>query len=288
MKRNIVIATIAAVALIGGGTATAVAVAGDDDTTSAGTSTASRGTGHDDDRAEHVTELRTAKVTASDAIAAALKSVPGTAVSAELDDENDHVVWEVEVLNGTTWHDVLVDPATGKVTGSHTSRHDDTARVTAVLKGARTTAQDAARAATAKGTVTEIDLDDDGTAHAWEAETTAANGTDADWHVDLRTGAVTPDRPSHDAGDDHRRDDTTTRATHDVGDDHGHDGTTTGTTHDTGDDHGRDDSTTGTTHDAGDDHGRDDTATHDTGDDHGGRGHDGDDDHGHGHHGDDD
>lgn len=267
MKRNIVIATIAAVALIGGGTATAVAVAGDDDTTSAGTSTASRGTGHDDDRAEHVTELRTAKVTASDAIAAALKSVPGTAVSAELDDENDHVVWEVEVLNGTTWHDVLVDPATGKVTGSHTSRHDDTARVTAVLKGARTTAQDAARAATAKGTVTEIDLDDDGTAHAWEAETTAANGTDADWHVDLRTGAVTPDRPSHDAGDDHRRDDTTTRATHDVGDDHGHDGTT---------------------HDTGDDHGRDDTATHDTGDDHGGRGHDGDDDHGHGHHGDDD
>ncbi|MFE5195371.1 PepSY domain-containing protein [Streptomyces sp. NPDC056601] len=285
MKRNIVIATIAAVALIGGGTATAVAVAGDDDTTSAGTSTASRGTGHDDDRAEHVTELRTAKVTASDALAAALKSVPGTAVSAELDDENDQVVWEVEVLNGTTWHDVLVDPATGKVTGSHTSRHDDTARVTAVLKGARTTAQDAARAATAKGTVTEIDLDDDGTAHAWEAETTAANGTDADWHVDLRTGAVTPDRPSHDAGDDHRRDDTTTRATHDAGDDHGRDGTTTGTTHDTGDDHGRDDSTTGTTHDAGDDHGRDDTATHDTGDDHGGRGHDGDDDHGdHGDH----
>lgn len=252
MKRNIVIATIAAVALIGGGTATAVAVAGDDDTTSAGTSTASRGTGHDDDRAEHVTELRTAKVTASDAIAAALKSVPGTAVSAELDDENDHVVWEVEVLNGTTWHDVLVDPATGKVTGSHTSRHDDTARVTAVLKGARTTAQDAARAAAAKGTVTEIDLDDDGTAHAWEAETTAANGTDADWRVDLRTGAVTPDRSSHDTGDDHRRDDTTTRATHD----------------------------------AGDDHRRDDTATHDTGDDHGGRGHDGDDDHGH--HGDDD
>jgi uncharacterized membrane protein YkoI len=256
MKRNIVIATIAAVALIGGGTATAVAVSGgDDDTTSAGTSTASRGTGHDDDRAEHVTELKTAKVTASDAIAAALKSVPGTAVSAELDDENDHVVWEVEVLNGTTWHDVLVDPATGRVTGSHTSRHDDTARVTAVLKGATTTAQDAARAAAVKGTVTEIDLDDDGTAHAWEAETTAANGTDADWRVDLRTGAVTPDRSSHDDGDDHGRDDDATRATHD----------------------------------AGDDHGRDDTATHDAGDDHGdhGRGHDADDDD-HGHHGDDD
>ncbi|MFD0027421.1 PepSY domain-containing protein [Streptomyces sp. NPDC055059] len=249
MKRNIVIATIAAVALIGGGTATAVAVSGgDDDTTSAGTSTASRGTGHDD-RAEHVTELKTAKVTASDAIAAALKSVPGTAVSAELDDENDHVVWEVEVLNGTTWHDVLVDPATGKVTGSHTSRHDDTARVTAALKGAQTSAQDAARAAAAKGTVTEIDLDGDGTAHAWEAETTAANGTGADWRVDLRTGAVTPDRSSHDDGDD------TARATHDAGDDHGRDNTAT-------------------THDAGDDHG-----------DHG-RGHDADDDHGH--HGDDD
>ncbi|MFD5121750.1 PepSY domain-containing protein [Streptomyces sp. NPDC058385] len=243
MKRNIVIATIAAVALIGGGTATAVAVAGGDDdgTTSPGTSTAARGTGHDDDRAEHVTELRTAKVTASDAIAAALKSVPGTAVSAELDDENDHVVWEVEVLNGTTWHDVLVDPATGKVTGSHTSRHDDTARVTAVLKGSRTTAQDAARAAGVKGTVTEIDLDDDGTAHAWEAETTAANGTDADWRVDLRTGAVTPDRSSHDDSDDHGRSGTATRTTHDAGDDHGGHGRG----HDGGDDdhghHGDDD-----------------------------------------------
>ncbi|MER7204485.1 PepSY domain-containing protein, partial [Streptomyces sp. NPDC000188] len=227
------------------------------DSTAAGTSTASRGTGstgsaagHDDDRAEHVTELKTAKVTASDAIAAALKSVPGTAVSAELDDENDRVVWEVEVLNGTTWHDVLVDPASGKVTGSHTSRHDDTARVTAVLKDAKTTAQDAARAAAVKGTVTEIDLDDDGTAHAWEAETTAANGTDADWRVDLRSGAVTPDRSSHDDGDD----DHATRAPHDAGDDHGHDNTAT--------------------HDAGDDHGNH------------GRGHDSDDDHGH--HGDDD
>ncbi|MFB7709755.1 PepSY domain-containing protein [Streptomyces sp. NPDC056105] len=256
MKRNIVIATIAAVALIGGGTATAVAVSGgDDDTTSAGTSTASRGTGHDDDRAEHATQLKTAKVTASDAIATALKSVPGTAVSAELDDANNRVVWEVEVLNGTTWHDVLVDPATGKVTGSHTSRHDDTARVTAVLKDARTTAQDAARAAAVKGTVTEIDLDGDGTAHAWEAETTAANGTDADWRVDLRTGAVTPDHSSHDDGDDHGRDDDATRATHDAGDDHGRDNTAT--------------------HDADDDHGRDNTATHNADDDHG-------------HHGDDD
>ncbi|MGX1673885.1 PepSY domain-containing protein [Streptomyces sp. NPDC055400] len=260
MKRNIVIATIAAVALIGGGTATAVAVSGDDGSTAEGTSTASRGAeptgsaGHDDDRTEHVTELKTARVTASDAIAAALDSVPGTAVSAELDDENDRVVWEVEVLNGTTWHDVLVDPASGKVTGSHTSRHDDTARVTAVLKDAKTTAQGAARAAAVKGTVTEIDLDDDGTAHAWEAETTAANGTDADWRVDLRSGAVTPDRSSHDDGDDDGRDDDATRATHDAGDDHGRDGTAA--------------------HDAGDDHG-----SH-------GRGHDSDDDHGHGDHGD--
>ncbi|MFF1731378.1 PepSY domain-containing protein [Streptomyces sp. NPDC058247] len=284
MKRNIVIATIAAVALIGGGTATAVAVSGGDDSTS-GTSAASRGTGssgHDDDRAEHVTELKAAKVTASDAIAAALKSVPGTAVSAELDDENNQVVWEVEVLNGTTWHDVLVDPATGKVTGSHTSRHDDTARVTAILKGAKTTAQDAARAAAAKDTVTEIDLDDDGTAHAWEAETTSANGTDADWRVDLRTGAVTPDRSSHDDSDDDSRDDHATRATHDAGDDHGRDDTAT---HDAGDDHGRANTAT---HDTRDDHSNDDTATHDAGDDHGGhgRGHDSDDDHGH--HGDDD
>jgi hypothetical protein len=85
-----------------------------------------------------------------------------------------------------------------------------------------------------KGTVTEIDLDDDGPVHAWEAETTAANGTDADWRVDLRTGAVTSDRSSHDDGDDHGRDDDATRATHDAGDDHGDHGRG----HDADDDHG--------------------------------------------------
>jgi len=234
MKRKIVIATVAAVALIGGGTATAVAVAGDDGGTARATArTLSPSNGSDDDRAENATEVKAAKVTASDAVAAALRSVPGTAVSAELDDENDHVVWEVEVLNGATWHDVTVDPATGKVTGSHTERHDDTARVTAALKGATVTAQDAARAAAAKGTVTEIDLDDDGTAHAWEAETTAANGTDADWRVDLRSGAVTPDRTSHDdhGDDDHGRG-------HDANDDQGRGH---GDDHDDDDDHGHDD-----------------------------------------------
>ena len=234
MKRKIVIATVAAVALIGGGTATAVAVAGDDGGTARATArTLSPSNGSDDDRAENATEVKAAKVTASDAVAAALRSVPGTAVSAELDDENDHVVWEVEVLNGATWHDVTVDPATGKVTGSHTERHDDTARVTAALKGATVTAQDAARAAAAKGTVTEIDLDDDGNAHAWEAETTAANGTDADWRVDLRSGAVTPDRTSHDdhGDDDHGRG-------HDANDDQGRGH---GDDHDDDDDHGHDD-----------------------------------------------
>ncbi|WEH15242.1 PepSY domain-containing protein [Streptomyces sp. VNUA24] len=234
MKRNIVIATVTAVALIGGGTATAIAVAGDDEAPAGKTVSVSnddRGDDRDDaddtaqdkaedraedraedqaardtdqdaeDKAENAAEAKAGQVTAADAITTALKEKAGTAVSADLDDEGTNLVWDVDVLtDGGNWFSVQVDPRTGKVLGSHADRDDDgddaaeTRQIRAALKGASVTAAEAAEAAAAKGTVTSVDLDEESTDRAWEVDTTAADGTGSDWRVALGSGKVTADR----------------------------------------------------------------------------------------------
>ncbi|MCX4905319.1 PepSY domain-containing protein [Streptomyces sp. NBC_00878] len=226
MKRNIVIATVAAAALVGGGTATALAVTGDEDTPVKKSSVRVSDDDRDnrDDRddsvevaddndndadSEDASEAKAAKVTAADAITAALKSVPGTAVSADLDDEGTSLVWDVDVLSsGGAWHSVKVDPGTGKVLGSHTERDDadDTAQARAALKGTSVSAAEAAKAAAANGKVTSVDLDEDGRTHAWDVDTTASNGTEKGWNVDLNSAKVTADRASDDNLDDDARD----------------------------------------------------------------------------------
>ncbi|MEU2916198.1 PepSY domain-containing protein [Streptomyces massasporeus] len=204
MKRNIVIAAVTAAALIGGGTATALATAGDDEG-SARQAATSQLSNDDvrDDRDDDAEKTASADVTASEAIASALKHTSGTVVSAELDDEDDSdkVVWTVDVLSGdNTWHSVSVDPANGKVLGSHTDDEDDTAQVRAALKGSSVTAGEAAQAAAGKGVVTSVDLDDDGKKKSWEAETRTSGGAEQDWKIDLASGKVTADRA--DAQDD--------------------------------------------------------------------------------------
>ncbi|KOV21238.1 PepSY domain-containing protein [Streptomyces sp. XY152] len=197
MKRNIVIAVVTAAALVGGGTATALAVAGDDDG-AASVARAENRAGDDDRRDDEGREddrgddrdgrAVSGGVTAADAIAAALKHTPGTAVSAELDDE----AWEVDVLGGgDTWHSVRVDPGDGKVLDAQKDDEDDAAEVRAALKGASVSAAEAAEAAAAEGTVTSVELDDD---KGWEAETRASGGDERDWRVDPGSGKVTADR----------------------------------------------------------------------------------------------
>ncbi|MBM7091570.1 PepSY domain-containing protein [Streptomyces sp. SID9913] len=207
MKRNIVIAVVTATALVGGATATALAVSGDDAPTTRQADTRfddrtddRDDDGRDDDRDDRDdrdgARAASAKVTAADAIAAALEHRPGTAVSAELDDRDDdrRAVWEVDVLaGGDNWYSVRIDPATGKVLGSQKDDEDDADEVRAALKGASVSAQDAARAAAAKGTVTSVELEDDDE-RGWEVETTNARGAEKDWHVDLKSGKVTADR----------------------------------------------------------------------------------------------
>ncbi|MCD7439329.1 PepSY domain-containing protein [Streptomyces lincolnensis] len=224
MKRNIVIAAVTAAALIGGGTATALAVSGDSEGT-APRAADMKVTGaqaqaddrdddrddvdaRDDDRTDDSAAANSAKVTAADAIAAALKHTPGTAVSVDYDDQDGDdrgpAAWEVDVLGkGSTWHSVRIDPANGKVLGSQTEREDDTAEVRAALKGSSVTAQEAAKAAAAKGTVTSVDLDDDGRDKGWDVETHASGKGEHDWTVDLKTGKVSADKAddSDDADD---------------------------------------------------------------------------------------
>ncbi|MFG3722636.1 PepSY domain-containing protein [Streptomyces massasporeus] len=211
MKRNIVIAAVTAAALIGGGTATALATTGDDQgsarqaatTTQLSNDDAQDDRDDDGDRNDDAEKTISADVTASEAIASALKHTSGTVVSAELDDEDDggKVVWTVDVLSGdNTWHSVSVDPANGKVLGSHTDDEDDTAQVRAALKGSSVTAEEAAKAAAGKGVVTSVDLDDDGKNKSWEAETRTSGGAEQDWKIDLASGKVTADRA--DAQDD--------------------------------------------------------------------------------------
>ncbi|MEU0581081.1 PepSY domain-containing protein [Streptomyces griseoincarnatus] len=199
MKRNIVIAVVTAAALVGGGTATALAVAGDDDDTTSVTRTDDgrddRGEDRSDDRDgdddDGAVRAAAGGVTAAEAITAALKHTPGTAVSAELDDGS----WEVDVLaEGDTWHTVRIAPDSGKVLGAQKDDEDDAAEVRAALKGASVTAEDAAKAAAAKGTVVSVDLDDDGDDRGWEAETRASGGDERDWSVGLTTASVTADR----------------------------------------------------------------------------------------------
>ncbi|MEY9486205.1 putative membrane protein YkoI [Streptomyces calvus] len=246
MKRNIVIAVVTAAALVGGGAATALAVSGGDEASgTSGTSVAQTESragdddGRDDDRddagddrddRDDRDEARDDRddaraddrgvsggVSAADAIAAALKHTPGTAVSADLDDDGDsddgdddgnrgRAVWEVDVLGGgDSWYSVRVDPATGKVLGAHKDDEDDAGEVRAALKGSSVTAQEAAELVAAKGTVVSIDLDDDDD-RGWEAETAASGGHEKDWRVGLDGGAVKADR-GDDSGDDDSGDD---------------------------------------------------------------------------------
>ncbi|MFC8364647.1 PepSY domain-containing protein [Streptomyces griseorubiginosus] len=205
MKRNIVIATLTAAALAAGGTVAAFA-AGDDEATAtqrqAGTD-ARAAADRDDESAgdDSADDDRTAaprgSVTAADAIAAALKHTPGTALAADFEDDGAGT-WEVTVVRGDgSEYDVRIAPGSGKVLGAQRDADDDHDRddraELAAVKGASTDAREAALAAAAKGTVTEVGLEEDNGAVAWSAET-VKDGTHGEWRVALDSGRVTQDR----------------------------------------------------------------------------------------------
>ncbi|MEU2409596.1 PepSY domain-containing protein, partial [Streptomyces rubiginosohelvolus] len=241
MKRNVTIAAITAAVLISGTTAATVAFA-DSDGDRDRTSTRSAGTvsladddrddasdDRSDDRADDraPAAAKSAGISLDQAVAAALKSVPGTVTQAELDrDDDDHngrAVWELDVRGSDKkWHDVTVDAADGKVLKTRDDDNDD--RDDHAPRSSAVTLNEAAAAAlkTAPGTITSIDLDDDddddngsrSDVLRWDVDVAGKDGKQHELRVDAKTGKVTVDRD--DDGDD--RDD---RA--DDRDDHGDD-----------------------------------------------------------------
>ncbi|GAA3859024.1 PepSY domain-containing protein [Streptomyces lacrimifluminis] len=212
MKRNIVIATLTATALAGG-TVAAFAAGGDEtaarDRTGANVRVASD-RDDDTDETDAVDEADSADdgtavrgSTAAEAIAAALRHTPGTAVSAESqdDDDADAGTWGVEVVRGDgAEYDVKVS-GTGKVLGAQRDTDDDNDKDDrsefAALRGAKFDAREAAVAAAAKGTVTEVGGDEEGGSVVWSVET-VKGGAASEWKVALDTGKVTQEHSDDD------------------------------------------------------------------------------------------
>lgn len=230
MKRNVTIAAITAAVLIGGTTAATVAFADDGDggRTPAGSVSAvsladdndDRDNDRDSDRTDDASDDRapaaakSTRITLDQAVAAALKSVPGTVTEAELDDDdddNDRAVWELDVRGSDKkWHDVTVDAGNGKVLKTRDDDNDDRDRH--APRSSAVTLNQAVDTAlkTAPGSVTSIDLDDDddddnrGNVLRWDIDITGKDGTQHELSVDAKTGKVTVD---HDDDRDDRADD---------------------------------------------------------------------------------
>lgn len=165
MKRNLVIASITAAALIGGGTYTAVATGATDTGSGAAPKTVSSaslvndddrddrddrnepgddrdangddgGTGGDDGnggagKEKTDTPAAGSKLTAAQAAAAALKQHPGKVESVDLDDDDDDRSsagrhWEVDIIGQDgKWYDLRVDASTGAVRADNDDDDDD-------------------------------------------------------------------------------------------------------------------------------------------------------------------
>ncbi|MFB7432077.1 PepSY domain-containing protein [Streptomyces microflavus] len=232
MKRNVTIAAITAAVLISGTAAATVAFADDDSDGRTGTTAQQPTTGAErsddrdddrddrDDRSDDARETtRTAggkatRITLDQAVAAALKSAPGTVTEAGLDDDDDdhdgRTVWELDVYGSDkTWHDVTVDATTGKVLKTREDDDNDDRDRNAPRSSAVSLKQAAdAALKTAPGSITSIDLDDDddddddrrGNVLRWDVDIAGKDGKHHKLHVDAKTGKVTVDRD--DDGDD--------------------------------------------------------------------------------------
>ncbi|MFJ8073179.1 PepSY domain-containing protein [Streptomyces sp. NPDC096176] len=207
MKRNLVIATVAAAMLIGG-TYTAVAVA-DDGASATPVSVQDKDReddgAADDDRDDDQTAAPAGPVTAAEAVAAALEHTPGTVDSVDLDDdEKGH--WEVSVIGkNDREHELKVDTKTGAVRAAAAAEDDDDRDDDgAALRAAAVDARQAAEAALKShpgATVTSVDFDDEGDgADHWEVELQGGKGHDeTELKVDAKTGDVSSNT---DASDD--------------------------------------------------------------------------------------
>ncbi|MFE7748911.1 PepSY domain-containing protein [Streptomyces sp. NPDC057428] len=206
MKRNITVAALAAVVLVGGGLVTTAAFADSDSGTKEDrTAGADRAAGSPGTPGK-------ARISVDEAVDAALKAVPGTVTEAELDDDDDdrdRAVWELDVYGSDrTRNDVKVDARSGKVLSERKDDdNDDRDRHAPRRAGVSLDAAVRAALADRPGTVTSVDLDDDGedggeAAPHWDVDVTGEDGGGHELHVDAKSGKVTADRADDDSDSD--------------------------------------------------------------------------------------
>ncbi|MEU8785800.1 PepSY domain-containing protein [Streptomyces sp. NPDC048637] len=198
--RAVVLGTAAAVALIGG-TGAATAFADDDAPAPHSSVQLSQNERHLDDTAKDRAQVKADKISQSEATAKALKAVPGTATSAELDnaDRDGSLIWEVDVLGKDHKnHDVTLDAGNGKVLNKHTDRDDDAAQDAAETQALVNADKTGHAKATAKalkavpGTVVSYGLDDNDRngSTVWEVDVLGKDHKSHDVTVDAASGKV--------------------------------------------------------------------------------------------------
>ncbi|MFF9786166.1 PepSY domain-containing protein [Streptomyces nigrescens] len=206
--RAVVLATAAAVALIGG-TGAATAFANDGGPAPQSSVQLPHNERHLDDTAKDRAQVKAGKISQSQATAKALHTVPGTATSAELDnaDRNGSLVWEVEVFGKDhKSHEVIIDAGSGKVLKQHTDRDDDTAQdaaeTQALLKADKTGHDNATDKAlkAVPGTVVSYSLDDndDNGSTVWEVDVLGKDHKSHDVTIDAGSGKVLNQHVDHD------------------------------------------------------------------------------------------
>lgn len=139
-------------------------------------------------------------ITKDEAIAIAMKQAKGTVTKAKLDDDDGGKHYDIEIKDGTYEYDFEIDAITGKILELEKDRNDDgkkvnkqeNIQVTATNnKGKLLTKEQAIAIALkqVKGTVTEVDLDDDDGRKQYEIE--IKNGTyEYEFEIDAITGKV--------------------------------------------------------------------------------------------------
>ncbi|MBU7596346.1 PepSY domain-containing protein [Streptomyces sp. P38-E01] len=218
MKRNVIIATLAAAGVAGGAVLAGTAFADDGDDRKPASRTLNAGA--DDAGSDDRDDRGGSKdgkgnggswISAEQAVGQALKAEPGHAYKLELED--DDRVWEVDILTEDgEWRRVDVARKGGEVVSSRTDDDDDrnerTAKqVRAVLADAKTSLADAARIANERvpGTIDEIDLEKRGT--VWKVDFEKVDGRDDDDDVELRVNVESGKATVHDDDRDDDRDD---------------------------------------------------------------------------------
>lgn len=196
MKSNVMIATLAAGAVIGGGTLVSLALGS---------------TGEDAQR-PHLSSVEVGGVSDSEdgggrsaaerACASALARVPGAVTGIEWDTDDGETVWEVVVLGDDgREHEVRVSEDGAEVLGSRIAEDDDWETVPGGISAAEAIriAQDHTSAV-----LREAELDDD--SRSWELELRGDDGGTHELTVDAATGAAGA-AESGKGGDDKRDDD---------------------------------------------------------------------------------